>query len=374
MKIGIVLGHALPFPPARGGGIEKLYAILAGEFVRRGHQVTVYSRALPGLPGEETDGCGIRHIRVAGCDWTGHNSRDALHAWKWAWRLRRAIQPADVTLFNTLFAFALLRGPQYGVRILTIHRTPTWKVKLFAGFDRIYAASDAVVGQILEIAPQLRQVKRIYNCVDPGERPFAAPAAAKPGLTFLYLGRFVADKGLEHLIRGFEQARSRFPGNRLLTVGPQTSEEGGDTAFFRRMCAYVAGHKLQSSISFRRPLYDPQRLRRCVDEADVICVPTLSGETFSMAVLEAMAAGKPALVSDFGPMPEAVEHLVSGYISRAADAGSIAAGMEYFSEDLSRAALCGEQARRKLEREFSAAHIAQEYLDDFARLLAGKAA
>jgi glycosyltransferase involved in cell wall biosynthesis len=140
------------------------------------------------------------------------------------------------------------------------------------------------------------------------------------------------------------------------------------------MCAYVAGHNLQSSVSFRRPLYDPARLRRCVDEADVICVPTLSGETFSMAVLEAMAAGKPALVSDFGPMPEAVEHRVTGYISRAGDAASIAAGIGYFSEDPSRAIACGQRARRKVEQKFSAARIAEEYLDDFARLQAGQTA
>ncbi len=374
MRIGIVLGHALPFPPASGGGIEKLYAVLAAEFARRGHQVTAYSRALPGLPIRERDACGIRHIRVPGFEWTGRHSCDALNAWRWAWRLRRAIQPAEVTLFNTLFAFALLRGRQYGVRIITIHRTPNWRIKLFAGFDRIYAASDAVVRQILEIAPSLAQVKRIYNCVDPGERPATPAPSPRPRLTFLYVGRFVADKGLEHLIRGFEQAQSHFPGNRLLTVGPQTREEGGDTAFFRRMCDYVARHNLQSSVSFRRPLYDPARLRRCVDEADVICVPTLSGETFSMAVLEAMAAGKPVLVSDFGPMPEAVEHLVTGYISRAGDAASIAAGMEYFSEEPSRATGCGRQARRKVKQEFSAARIAQEYLDDFAQLLARRAA
>ena len=47
MKIAIVLGAFLPVPPVMGGAVEKVWFTLAAEFVRRGHNVTLVSRALP---------------------------------------------------------------------------------------------------------------------------------------------------------------------------------------------------------------------------------------------------------------------------------------------------------------------------------------
>ena len=43
MKINVILGHAVPFPPSKGGGIEALYDALTEEWCRVGHDVTVIS-------------------------------------------------------------------------------------------------------------------------------------------------------------------------------------------------------------------------------------------------------------------------------------------------------------------------------------------
>jgi hypothetical protein len=68
MKINLVLGHQLAFPPVKGGGVGNLTWIVAKQFVHKGHQVISYSRLTGGLAAAEVDRSGIRHIRVGGFD------------------------------------------------------------------------------------------------------------------------------------------------------------------------------------------------------------------------------------------------------------------------------------------------------------------
>lgn len=49
--------------------------------------------------------------------------------------------------------------------------------------------------------------------------------------------------------------------------------------------------------------------------ADVVVVPSRS-ETFGITVLQAMAAGKPLVVSNRGALPELVKHLYNGLVSQ----------------------------------------------------------
>jgi glycosyltransferase involved in cell wall biosynthesis len=214
----------------------------------------------------------------------------------------------------------------------------------------------------------MRNLKRVYNCID---LPLVAPSAGtreQKGLTFLYVGRFVPDKGIASLVYGFERALKEFPENRLLTVGPQESSGGADSRFFRVMSRYLKERALSSKVEFMPPIFDKERLNALIASADVICVPSLSGETFSMAILEAMALAKPVLVSDFCPMPEAVDHKVTGYVAKLGDADSIAEGIRFFSENASHLRDFGLAGFRKASEFFSVQRIAREYLADFADL------
>ena len=377
LKINLVLGQQLIFPPIRGGGVENLNWMLACEYARLGHEVVVYSRAIPELPQRETDSHGVRHIRLSGYDLNPNVWLDHVNALRWSVRLLGVLEPADVTSFHTAFSFLLRHRPGLGVCTHTIHRTPKRIVPLYRKLDRVYCGSDAVRRQALEIDPRLSNIRRVYNCIAiPREANPPSTTATRPpeGLRFLYIGRFVRDKGLESLIRGFEIARQQYPANRLLTVGAQTDEGGADAAFFREMCGYVERSGFGSSVEFMPAIFDKPKLAALVESADVICIPSLSGETFSMAVLEAMALAKPLLVSDFGPMPEAIDHQINGYVARAGDARSIAEAISFFSDRPGELQRLGAAAFLKARDYFSAAVIAQEYLDDFRALIARKSA
>ena len=369
VKINLVLPHQLPFPPEKGGGVENLNWLLAKEFSRLGHAVTAYSRSFPHLAKEETDAHGIQHVRVRGYDRRPNRWVDHAFGLAYMTNIRKVIRRADLTSSHTPFSFLLPFGKENkGVYTHTIHRTPKWYVPFYSRLPRVYCGSDAVVKQALAIYPRMKNLKRVYNCVDI-DADFLAPQRAKAaGLHFLYVGRFVRDKGLESLIRGFRSALRDYPLARLTTVGPQQENEGGDQRFFAGMSGLVERSGMQSSIRFLPPIYQRERLEELISSADVICVPSLGGETFSMAVLEAMALSKPVLVSDFGPMVEAVDHKVSGYIASAGDADSLAQGIRYFSAEPGLAERMGRAALAKAAECFSVEKIAAEYLSDFGAL------
>jgi len=372
MKINLVLGHQLGFPPTRGGGVENLNWMLAKQYIKKGHEVVAYSRLMANLPATEVDAFGIRHRRIPGHDILPNVWHDHWHALRYAGRLWPVLEKADVTSFHTPFSFLLRHKKGLGVCTHHIHRTPKWIVRLYGGFDRLYGGSNAVIDQARAIDPSLKNLKRVYNCISlPAQRP-PMRTDYSGGLNFLYVGRFVPDKGLEALIKGFHATLAEFPKNRLATLGPQTSQDGADSAFFARMCAYVKDNKLEQNVEFSPPIFDRAKLQERVGAADVVCVPTITGETFSMAILDGMAQAKPILTSDFAPMLEAVDHLKNGYVSKRGDANSVAEAIRYFTQLGSGLNDLGTAAFEKTRRSFSDESIAQEYLDDFAALALAK--
>lgn len=368
MKINLVLGHQLGFPPTRGGGVENLNWMLAKQYARRGHEVVAYSRHAAGLAATETDAHGIRHIRVPGHDIAANVWVDHLHALRYAARIWGRLEPADVTSFHTPFSFLLRHKHGIGPCTHTIHRTPKWIVRLYRKLDRLYGGSNAVIEQARAIDPSLKNLKRIYNCVSVPPAPPPPRTDYSAGVVFLYVGRFVPDKGLEALVKGFRATLAEWPRNRLMTIGPQTSEGGADGVFFSAMQNYVRAENIGASVTFDPPIFDRRELERRIAAADVVCVPTITGETFSMAILEAMALARPILTSDFPPMLEAVDHLQNGYVTKSGDAASIAEAMRHLSKMGPGLNALGAAAYQKVRDRFSDEAIAAEYLDDFAAL------
>jgi glycosyltransferase involved in cell wall biosynthesis len=195
------------------------------------------------------------------------------------------------------------------------------------------------------------------------------PTAVVEPLTFLYLGRFARDKGLESLIRGFLAVAPNFPTMRLRTIGPQSGNEGADEPFLAEMQALVRGN---AQVSLEPSIYDRAKLMTQIEQAAIFCLPSLSGETFSMAALEAMAKAKALLVSDFGPMREMVEHGRNGFIAKAGDVAAWTAAIDYFAKNQHLIPEMGKQSFEKARAEFSSEKIAQEYLDDFRFLIEQK--
>ncbi len=369
LRINLVVGHQVPFPPMRGGGVNNLVWMLAKQFAARGHRVLAYSPSAAGLAQHETDAYGIEHFRVPGEPGHPNVWIDNLQALPYSWKLGPLLQPADVTSFHTPFSFLLRYKRGLGVCTHTLHRTPKWIVRLHSGLDRIYGGSHAVIEQALEIAPGLRpKFRAVHNCIElPAEPPVST---FEQPLTFLYVGRFVRDKGLESLIRGFLGAAPENHAIRLRIIGPQTSEEGSDVGFLDEMKKVIAQDGQAAQVSLEPSIYDREKLFAQIRAAAVFCLPSLTGETFSMAALEAMSCAKPLFVSDFGPMREMVDHERNGYIAKAGDSAAWSEGVRYFVRNQQLIPAQGLSSFTKAKESFSVERIADEYLEDFRALIA----
>jgi phosphatidyl-myo-inositol alpha-mannosyltransferase len=104
----------------------------------------------------------------------------------------------------------------------------------------------------------------------------------------LFVGRFNEPrKGFKYLLRAMPLIHQQFPGARLLVVGGAKPEqfEGLMERYGVRNVDFVG-------------LASPDELPRYYASCDIFCAPSTSGESFGIVLLEAMASGRPVVAGD----------------------------------------------------------------------------
>lgn len=169
-----------------------------------------------------------------------------------------------------------------------------------------------------------------YTIVPNGVDIEAAPDGPKPEtdhLRALFVGRTEERKGLPVLLRAFDALVEHVPA-RLAVVGADPEE-------VRRLLAHpeLADHlDLHGRVS-------EAELWRHLAEADVLCAPSLSGESFGMVLTEAFAAGTPVIASGIAGYSDVVTDYVDGVLVPPGDPQPLA-------EELQRAHHEPERMRR----------------------------
>lgn len=111
----------------------------------------------------------------------------------------------------------------------------------------------------------------------------------------LFLGRLHAYKGLDLLVRAFQQVTSQLPEGRLVIVGR-------DDGYLSRLQALITELSLDGRVILTGPLYGQDRIPAYVD-ADLFALTPSHAEQTSLAALEACAAGTPVVVTRQAPIP-----------------------------------------------------------------------
>jgi glycosyltransferase involved in cell wall biosynthesis len=109
-------------------------------------------------------------------------------------------------------------------------------------------------------------------------------------------------------------------------------------------------------------------VRRWLAACDVVALVSTSVETFSIAALEAMAMGKPMIMSDIGGAREQVEDGLNGMIFPPGDVAALAECLR-LCWDKSRAQQMGAAARGRVERDFSLKTMTDRYAELLRRVL-----
>jgi glycosyltransferase involved in cell wall biosynthesis len=279
----------------------------------------------------------------------------------WALRLASLVRERDIDLVHAHLPYAAiggrlaLAGPGRPRLVYTEHnvwqsyKPATYWANLltFARTDHVFAVSDVVRASVRYPRGlrwrRLPPLETLYHGLD----PMAVERAPAPDGVREELGipahapvvgtvaNFRHTKGHGYLLRAAELVRRTVPDVRFLLVG-----QGPLEAEVRRESDRLG---LGGTVIFAGFREDVPRLTAAID---VFALSSLH-EGLSIALMEAMALGKPPVVTSVGGLPELVEDRRHGLLVPPADAPALAAGIVTVLQDPALRARLGEAARQR---------------------------
>jgi len=160
-----------------------------------------------------------------------------------------------------------------------------------------------------------------------------------------YVGRFVPIKDLETLVRAVAIAAGRVPNVRLLLVGDGEHRE--------RLEALAASLNIGQVTSFAGWREDLATVYGVMD----VVVTTSLNEGTPVALIEAMAAGRPVVATAVGGVPKVVVDGVTGFLVPPADPARAADALEQLVRDPALCRSMGDSGRRVVASRFQAERL-----------------
>lgn len=149
---------------------------------------------------------------------------------------------------------------------------------------------------------------------------FAAVRSQPDDNTLLFLGRISKNKRIDRLIEAFARLRDSRPAARLLIIGPDWEGLGPG---LRQM---AEGLGLGDSVEFTGPLPQERVLEEMAQAR--LFVSASEYEAFGLSTVEAMAAGKVAVVNRIGAFAEIIDDGETGFITDYADTEAASRALE----------------------------------------------
>lgn len=215
--------------------------------------------------------------------------------------------------------------------------------------DAVVYISEHVRRRALGKAPFLRDTVVVRNGVDV-ERFVVRPLGPS---RFLALGRLDPRKGIDLAL----EAIAKVPGTSLDIVGTGSEE--------RTLRALAQSLGIVDRVRFQGYAGD---VREAIAEASVVLASAVE-EGLGIAVLEAMAMGRPACVVPVGGLLEIVRDGETGWVAAARTAPALAEALRKAHENEAERHRRGALARASVAEQFSLAAMRQGYDAVYERVL-----
>lgn len=345
------------------GGISNYVLSLGHHFCRRGHRLAVVSSGGEMENEFRENGFLVRSIPIRTKSelspriyralpdlirWVKQEQIDILHAHT---RITQVMAQWTQWLTGKPFVTTChgFYKRRFGRRLL-----PAWG-------ERTVAISDPVADHLKEVFHvPTRQIRVIYNGVDL-QRFHEQYLRHDPVIVRREYGfregapvigvtaRLVPDKGHEFLIRALVELIPEFPDLGVLIVGDGRHRE--------HLESLADGLRLRDHIHFTGNLRD---VSKPLAAMDLFVLPAVWREGFGLSIVEAMACGKPVVVTNIWALNALVQNGVNGVLVEPRNVAGLAEGIRGLLRDREFREKIGKTGRQTAEERFSLDRMIQE--------------
>jgi len=164
----------------------------------------------------------------------------------------------------------------------------------------------------------------------------------------LFVGKIDKRKGLEYLAHAFEKVKRNVKNTKLVIVGKTRFEED---SYLNKIMEMMEAFGILDSVYFTGEI-SIEMLQEAYRACDVFVMPSIT-ETFGIVVIEAMASGKPVVVTRSGGPEELVVDGKNGFVVGPRDSEALADRIITILTDESLAERMGRYGRIHAERNFN---------------------
>ena len=227
------------------------------------------------------------------------------------------------------------------------------KATLWYFVDRVVAVSNQIAATLRRSRLRPRAVSCIHNGINleelrvtrSSEDVRRALGIRADAVVIGSAGRLAPVKGHEYLVRAAPHVLAAEPGARFLFVGSGPLKDD--------LTTLAATLGVDQACVFHDPnLDDRAGVYDLIAAMDVFALPSLS-EGVPLALLEAMALGRPSVATAVGGVPEVITDRATGLLVTPQDPRALADACLELAHNRSWADTLGRRARRTVEAEFS---------------------
>ena len=219
--------------------------------------------------------------------------------------------------------------------------------------------SKCMIKDSVEAGSDLSKVRVVYNGIDlrkvsslGGTDIIERYGICKEDFIVLYLGRLHPKKCPDDVVKAFPKVVRKIPNAKLMIAGTGDEKE--------KLEKITRELKLEGKVIFTGFVSEDEKwdlLKRC----DVFVLPSVV-EGLPIAVIEAMACGKPVIATNVGPFPEIIKDGETGILVPLHSLNHLADAIINLARDDARRVEMGERAREDVENRFDISKIASDYI------------
>lgn len=178
------------------------------------------------------------------------------------------------------------------------------------------------------------------------------------GLVFNYIGRIMADKGINEYIEAASAIKQKHPNTTFNIIGFVEPTE-------MQYKAILEGYEKQGIIKY---LGNQMDIRPYIKASHCIIHPSKYGEGMSNVLLESAAIGRPLIASNIPGCKEIINEGVNGYLFAEGSTKEIINKIERFiALSFEEKKQMGTEGRKKVECEFDRNIVVQAYMEEIER-------